>query len=243
MKNFINLTITLLSLAIKMNAQTFVYDRKSQLTGIDYDSFTISYTYDKLGNRIQVQHGPVLPVSVNVQSFTGNINRCTANLYWQVGIEEGTASYKIERSIDGHTFNTIVSMPVKGHQSYEYTDNQMPKGNAYYRLAIITTDNTKYYTSVVRLVNTCNVVSTVQMFPNPAKQQLKIAFRSAMAGILASVIIVDIHGRTVLTSSFNTIGDMEQHSFNLSSLAAGVYVCRLYVAEQKEAEEKIVIDK
>jgi|GEM_PF-3494139 len=241
MKKHLYLSITLMSLAMQMQAQTYYYDRKSQLTGINYGDYAIAYTYDKLGNRITVEQGEGVVLNMNFAGFTGAVSDCQAQLSWQVVTEERVKAYIIERSMDGIAFQAIDSVQAAGSRTYNFTDAHTPKGNLFYRVIMEMNNADKSYSSVLKLINSCATLNLVKIFPNPATETLNLTFTSSVSGMPVQFVIVDAKGRPVLSASFSTAGVGENHRFDISSLAAGTYFCRLLIEGKIEAEEKVVI--
>lgn len=81
----------------------------------------------------------VVPLPVELISFTGRIlNDCNL-LEWNTAKEENIAKVVLERSADAKNFRTLTEMPPKGNNSkYRYQDNYTE--TAFYRLRFVNLD-------------------------------------------------------------------------------------------------------
>lgn len=83
--------------------------------------------------------GAVLPVSGELNDFTGTGNENGAVLTWKTAYENGLSRYEIERSADGKIFELIGSMPIRNEavNFYRYEDLKPYRTRNFYRLAVV----------------------------------------------------------------------------------------------------------
>jgi len=180
-----------------------------------------------------------VPLPVVVGNFSGTIESCSSLIKWESGVEAG-GYFQVERSIDGRNYSAIGRVDANGVTDYSFMDNATPKGNVFYRLQVVKSDK-KSYSPVLHLVNSCGNINHVQVFPNPTTAQVNITFTASISGLNGAVNMVDVHGNSVLSDNFITSKGVQTLNYNLSSLPAGVYLCRIMTGNEKVAEEKIVI--
>ncbi len=137
-----------------------------------------------------------LPISLN--SFTATLHSKTVELNWKTTSENNINNFKLERSADGRSFNTIATLsgqniPVA---TYSYNDNNPLPGISYYRLNIQGTGFQKY-SPVVSVKN--NQASDLSIYPslwqkgddlnitNHAHEKLTVYFFNAGGQIISTV--------------------------------------------------------
>ncbi len=81
----------------------------------------------------------------------------------------------------------------------------------------------------------------LSLSPNPARDQLNIAFNSATPGAPATIDILDQTGRIVLTQRVRTAAQKESVAFVLDDLAAGSYFCRLSTGDGHQTAGFVVV--
>ncbi|MBC5836277.1 T9SS type A sorting domain-containing protein [Flavobacterium sp. F372] len=82
-----------------------------------------------------------------------------------------------------------------------------------------------------------NLGTTVSISPNPAKEQVNIAFSTALQN--PSISIVDVTGKTVLTQNNTTL--LNNTSMNVAGLSKGLYLV-VVKSEGNTSVEKLVVD-
>lgn len=89
------------------------------------------------------------------------------------------------------------------------------------------------------IVNTCsgistnNIISLINLFPNPFTNQLTI---SASTSELKKLIITNTLGQTVYTTEFY----QSTYTFNIPHIPSGVYIASLYTNNQLTFKQKII---
>jgi hypothetical protein len=99
-------------------------------------------------------------------------------LDWTTATELNLDYYVIERSTNGHDFETIGTLDVENPNSivtknYTFTDTKPAKGINYYRLKIVDTDKSFEYSKTV-IIYLNNVESPISIYPNPAVHFIEI---------------------------------------------------------------------
>jgi hypothetical protein len=167
-------------------------------------------------------------------SFSGNASGSNVMLNWATADEKNTASFAIERSADGKSFEQIGSLKTvgSGNNSYDFTDAAAANGNNYYRLKQIDNDGTYQYSKVIT-VAVRKETAQVSIFPNPAKDVLNVKSNTPV-----SVAIYNMNGALVAAQDATT-----DAAVNISSLPEGFYVYRLTSGNEVVQTGKVQVIK
>jgi hypothetical protein len=146
----------------------------------------------------------------------------TAFIKWNVLDDRSIKEYTVERSDNGIRFTKLYTQ--KSGQSssetnYRYNDLNPLQDWNYYRIRIDEVNGASYYSSVKKIKLQQDV--TINIYPNPAFSELKVAFSNlSLTG--ASVQIIDANGRIV--HHINSLQPVLQ--MDISRLKAGTYLLR-----------------
>lgn len=169
-----------------------------------------------------------IALPVTLTSFNANkLTPSNVSLTWTTVQENNISSYEIERSIDGITFETIGHVNASGtstnlSHNYQFTDVAPATGTNYYRIKIISRDNSAKY-SAVKIIN--NNRTSLTISPNPATDVLKINFTAASATKVLFTIS-DASGRQLKNLPVLVSAGMNNISIDVAKLAAGTYVVK-----------------
>ena len=150
---------------VTLNYMSFTYTNLSTVNNATYFysaninnsmHFSVKYTYMSTGGTV---------LATTLTRFAAELSAPhTAQLSWAAVNETPNRTYDIQRSTDGHNFQTIAFLPAQGNQSgadYNYTD-QIPDsimGNIYYRLQV--DDQSKLSWSPVQQVTVASSTAAV----------------------------------------------------------------------------------
>ncbi|MFC4231379.1 T9SS type A sorting domain-containing protein [Parasediminibacterium paludis] len=177
------------------------------------------------------------PLPVTIKSFAAKPFR-TNNvlLNWQVSNEVNLNTYIVERSNNGSSFLEITSVNAINVAGYNYTDGHPLLGKNYYRLKLLNQDGSFSYSSV-ELVDIANQ-SSMQLFPNPAKDLLEVRFTKLTADI-ATLRLLNYTGQAVKTVIAGNV-NQANISLSLEGLASGLYSLQLLNNGQQISTQKIM---
>ena len=155
-------------------------------------------------------------------SFNSSLENKNVILHWQTAQEINTSYFIIERSTNGTDFSSIGKIVASGNSSttknYSYTDTKPINGTNYYRLKMLDTDGKYIYSKV--LVIKIDGKSTLQIFPNPAKNILYI--QASGENEKATVQIIDVTGRIIKEEKISLNGNTS-FSIDINNLPDGLY--------------------
>jgi rhamnogalacturonan endolyase len=185
---------------------------------IQYDYLRLEADGTSLGN-------PATPLPVELTAFTATAEGTQAvRLAWTTASEKNSATFDVERSIDGSAFIGAGTLPAAGTstapRAYTLTDAKLPGGvsTLYYRLRQVDKDGTFSY-SPVRSVFLKGAAG-MALFPNPATTSTTLT--GALPG--AEITLFDALGRTVSSAVGSATGTA---ILTLpQGLPSGIYVVR-----------------
>ena len=156
---------------------------------------------------------------VNLTTFTATAQSASVLVQWQTAKEVDNDYFRVERSLDGETFETIGMVQGNGTTDattdYRFVDEAPATGINYYRLTQTDYDGTSE-TFAVRSV-TMGGAATVDVFPNPVLDAATVRFGQELTD--AELLLFDVRG--VLLQRLPASG--YQTTLDLSGLPSGAY--------------------
>ena len=149
---------------------------------------------------------------------------------WTTASEQNSASFEVQRSLDGRTFVTVATAAARGTSTqatnYAAQDNAAPAATSYYRLRQVDTDGKAVFSQVVTVAGTTPVAAPgteLTLYPNPTTDRITAALPAA-------------EGRTYRV--LNALGQVVSHgtaeaahpSVEVRQLPAGLYFLELHTA-------------
>ncbi|HRI22775.1 MAG TPA: T9SS type A sorting domain-containing protein, partial [Panacibacter sp.] len=160
----------------------------------------------------------VMPITYN--HFNAIQNQQYITLNWQTATELSNKHFAVERGNDAISFTSIADVSGAGSSTathdYYYTDKLPVQGTNYYRLKQIGADGKFSYSKTVSIGFL--KPGSIQLFPNPAKEQLTV--KGLNAAVTSTIAVLDIQGKELLKFKAKA----STYSFSISSLAAGTYM-------------------
>jgi hypothetical protein len=187
--------------------------------------------------------GTVAPV--NFLSFAANKVNDNADLRWEVANQTNlTSHFNVERSTDGVSFKGIQEIAANtqnGAASYNLLDENISKLNVnviYYRIKQVDTDG-KFVYSDVKYVKVGNKGGLISANPNPVKDITNLRIE-VLENQNATLQLLDANGKQILTESLKLNKGLNTKQFDMSPLAAGIYVLRVVTENDEVLSQKIV---
>ena len=195
----------------------------------DGDNRTIYNTDDTAENSIS------LPIEL--ASFTGKATEAGNALFWSTATEKDNAHFILEKSADGVAFNPFAQVKAAGNSSeiqhYQHLDESPFGKTTYYRLLHVAFDGTIETSRIVVIQTPTNqLLSEVQLFPNPATEQFTLYLPTNKT--INQLRIMDVTGKTMLQQPIeNSIHSL---AVDVNKWAAGIYIIQLYSDQQQWTE-------
>ncbi len=175
------------------------------------------------------------PLPVTLTVFNVVRSGATALGKWETVYEENSDYFIIERSDNGRTWNAIGRVAAAGSSSsvlgYSYRDLHPLQGNNYYRLRMVDKDGGSKLSRTHWLYFGDDARIHLQLFPNPASDQVTIQFSRSLKG-KATVKLISYQGQVLHAYVMNNIG--LSYKLDLPTLARGVYLVLIEGEEMRE---------
>jgi hypothetical protein len=179
-------------------------------------------------------------VPVEFAAFSAEAQERNVMLQWKTSTETNSASFEVERTIDGtNNWSAVGSVRAAGTtvetKSYSYLDKGLNSAKYQYRLKQIDLDGSYSYSSVVEVeVGLPVTFGMSQNYPNPFNPTTRIEYQ-VPADARVTLELYDITGQRV-ASLVNTEMTAGYYTFDLSvgsyGLASGVYIYRMTAVEK-----------
>jgi hypothetical protein len=176
---------------------------------------------------LKVNWEPSNPLPVTIVAFDAAVSEQSVGLKWTT-VQELTSSYfLIERSHDGKAWKGLDEVPAYGNSdelvAYDYVDETPIPGVNYYRLKMVDQDGTSAYSNRIS-VRFGDSEPLMVLYPNPVSEKLFIESKTWVA--MESILIMDLHGRTVWDRSLETtpINQRKNAFANVGSWSEGIYL-------------------
>lgn len=169
----------------------------------------------------------VLPVQM--LSFDATPNQRMVDVTWATASEHNSDHFVVERSADGEHFSEIGKVNGMGNSqsttTYGFMDEQPHSGMNYYRLKQVDR-NGEFMYSEVRTVFFRRTGVPIELYPNPARESIAIAFDSVEEGA-AQWRVLDMSGRIVLNGNTAMQRGTNRIDIALERVESGSYMVEL----------------
>ena len=191
------------------------------------------YIADYYNNRIRLISGGFVgctSLPLHLLSFTGKNKNQHNVLEWQVSGGTDNRNFEIERSNDSRGFVLIGTVNAMSAISYSFIDASPADGVNYYRLKQTGINNSISYSDVITIINRPLNNLSIDIFPNPAKEQ----FRLTGSMIIKEIRIFNTNGQVIYHAKANT------KTVLLHIDQGGVFFIQLFTADNIVSKKIIV---
>ena len=191
------------------------------------------YIADYYNNRIRLISGGFVgctSLPLHLLSFTGKNKNQHNVLEWQVSGGTDNRNFEIERSNDSRGFVLIGTVNAMPAISYSFIDASPADGVNYYRLKQTRINNSISYSDVITIINRPLNNLSIDIFPNPAKEQIRIT--GSM--IIKEIRILNTSGQVIYHAKANT------KTVLLHLDQGGVFFIQLFTADNIVSKKIIV---
>lgn len=192
-----------------------------------------SRTHASVNYFDDVSFNPVIPIPVEMTSFTASIVGNTVELKWQTATETNNRGFEIYKSVSGSPFTKIGFVAGNGTtteaKAYSFVDRDVRAGENYgYRIKQIDFDGTFEYSKVVNVNGiTPTEFSLDQNYPNPFNPSTNISY-SVPVKSEVTLEVYNLIGQKIMTLVQGSV-EAGKHfvQMNGSSMASGIYLLKL----------------
>lgn len=181
---------------------------------------------------------PFLALPMTLIDFSATRQGDKAFLKWSTSSEHDSKDFIVERSNNAlaSTWAKIGTMPAAGTSSsvkeYSMTDNNVRKGNNFYRLRMNDMDGSFIYSKIRIVQFDESSANSLQVFPNPVKNNFTVT--GVTEG--STIILTDIAGRSLIEKRASGSGTDEMV---INKLLPGIYLLKVVSAEGRITSVKL----
>ncbi|AFH48768.1 Hypothetical protein IALB_1057 [Ignavibacterium album JCM 16511] len=211
---------------------------------VQITSYTSSVT-------INVQMIPVVPIPVELSSFTATVTGNEVQLNWTTVTETNNKGFEVQRSVilseeRNLYWESIGFVDGKGTSTevnhYSYNDKSLMSGKYSYRLKQIDYDGSFKYSNEIDVnIENLKTFSLEQNYPNPFNPSTKIRWQSPVSS-WQTLKVYDILGNEVATlvDEYREAGIYEVE-FNAENLSSGIYLYKLQEGSLIDTKKMILM--
>lgn len=172
------------------------------------------------------------PLTTDFISFHAQKKGTQSNLVWTTNSEEEPIQYKVERSTDGLTYETIAVLPGTAlsfdMNQYAYTDAGLPHASAFYRIRMTNGSGKEKMSKIIKL-NEISATTEIIKLQNPFSGPLTLTVSTEKTSPLW-IQLLDNTGRSVYQKKCVLGEGVEKLTLeNTQGLAKGIYTLQLQV--------------
>lgn len=179
---------------------------------------------------------------VKMAHFSVTEYNCSALVAWTTASEENVSHFEVMRKDPGaSTFVKVAKLNASGNSStqklYSYVDKGVEKSTEPYQYKIksVDMDASFDFSDVESVKLACGGQDvSVQLFPNPATDNVNIVYTTNENDIQLIVDVLDLTGRKILSKSQIVYKGTSVINMDVRSLAVGQYMMRYHTVESNE---------
>ena len=182
-----------------------------------------------VGNDCSTWNGPGscqdnIALPVKLLSFAAEAGVSGVDVTWKTAAEINNDFFTLERSPDGVSYETLVTITghgtTKSVSSYSYMDTNPLPGDSYYRLSQTDYDGTTEVFKPVLVKGLQKAENSMSIFPNPLRgTTLTVSFNEPEPG---SIDILDSRGHIIMSETVDGLSSELQFSIG-DQLQPGLY--------------------
>jgi Secretion system C-terminal sorting domain len=154
----------------------------------------------------------------------GQIVDNQANINFNLVDQTDISSFIVEKSLDGKDFTEFTTIYPNDNMNYSLNDNSLSSVQ-YYKVIAVEKDGTEYSSPIIILKYT-NLAENIQLFPNPATNNIHIIIPEGQ--ILDNLTIIDNLGQVLLRTS-----TLNNYTLDVSNFATGTYIAKIVTNKQE----------
>jgi Secretion system C-terminal sorting domain len=212
-------------------------------TGVTTYDFSINNdSLSKISNRFHIVFKANSTLPVTFTSIKAEkIQDKKALVSWTVENELNVKEYRLEKSITGRNFSTMVIQPASNRNQYEYSDNEFNTSvGAWYRIMSIDLDGSKKYSAIANLKSS-NTKKALSVFPNPVSNgQIQLQMKAHPSGIYSYRLLNKL-GQLVASSTFTNVTSIGTVEISVENkMTPGVYSLEIISPDQTKETIQVV---
>lgn len=188
----------------------------------------------------------IIPVPVELISFSATTDNRNVNLNWATATETNNSGFEIERRYDKTDWLEIGFVPGHGttteKQNYSYIDQNVNAGIYSYRLKQVDFDGTFEYSNEIFVNVTAPLEFTLdQNFPNPFNPSTTINYSIPNSSFVQLIVYNSIGQEIAILVNEIIEGGNHSVDFDASNLPSGIYLYKLQAGSFVETKKMILM--
>lgn len=175
--------------------------------------------------------GSPLPITL-VDFDVKVIDEDHVSINWQTQSEQDNDYFKVMKSDDGLSWETIGEVDGAGNSSetidYQHMDDEPHRGISYYRIGQVDLNGSINYTDVKSIQ--IEGVEIINAYPNPSDGEITVLVNISGTYDL-EVTLTSIVGQTVLYEEIKESKGLRKLTFDLDGLSTGTYVLQIRASD------------
>ena len=168
---------------------------------------------------------------VKLQSFSGNRNNENTDiLVWQITDEMNMKNYEVQLSDNGFDFKTVGTVAIQNstsnNKTYYFTNNVISSSINFYKLKMVNMDGSSAYSNILKLSNNQKNINTLDVMPNPAKDNLFVHINANRVRS-SNIEIVNMLGQIIYRKNIQIIKGKNTIPINVGNLPRGVFFLKV----------------
>jgi hypothetical protein len=142
---------------------------------------------------------------------------------WKVSLDNFTAHYIVEKSVNGADFAVVSTLVSSGSSAYHWLDTKPVQGNNYYRIKKIGTNGEVEYGNTVS-IRIDKTEHWIHIYPNPVTAgNCTVQINNETAGTYTLRLLTNV-GQIIYTSTIHHPGGQRSHALKMpGNIADGEY--------------------
>lgn len=183
------------------------------------------------------------PLPVVLKDFAGNYEAVKIKLNWKMTQLQNLQRIIIERKSSGRfiTIGTIANHNRQDNeQAYSYTDTRPEPDDSYYRLKIVRSDNSFFYSDVIHLA-AGKKYAGINIYPNPANDIFTVQY-TPVPGHQYKIKIVGMLSQLIQQPTVDPAAEGKIVILRQKSMANGMYMVQVTdITTGKTMSQKIIL--
>ena len=167
---------------------------------------------------------------IELLNFSGKYNVATNSndLYWSTASEFNNNYFEVMKSADAKYFSSIGKVSGVGNSNqlnnYNFTDKTSINGTNYYYLRQVDFDGNVSISNAILICGN-EEGKMISLYPNPASNTIQFQFLRSNA--IYDLEVFNETGKQIVMQQAITVGNEENNSIDISSLASGIYFLKI----------------
>jgi hypothetical protein len=183
----------------------------------------------------------LIPLPVELISFTGLPKECDIHLSWSTASEVNNDHFVMEYSADGQGFSPLGYVEGNGTtvdvQDYQFIHKNVRNPYSYYRIKQVDYDGSFEYSDVIMVKSECtSIVESIVIYPNPTRDIANLEILSSKKTVI-DLILVDVAGKLLYQNEIQLNEGATKHVINMEKYAPGTYFISIKNGDSMETFE------